>query len=272
VSDLQLNYVTRVDGRVSVEPIDAAALDALDAVAHDVGFDRGELLSTVSCFLLVEGEHDRVMLDTIFERELRSAGVFIVPLRGSPRRSLLDVDTLWRFMTAPVAVALDNLPLTDVAAASTDPAALGRLRAPKATEEAKAVATIVQAAIGTDKRIEVVGHDGSDLIDALDDDAICAEFPRWPGQEAMRQAWSSHKAKRDVRDGARKGWLQTMYGIDNSTGTYLRLANAHIKLGLRPAPLAAIVDAAVGLALEYRAADTLLELPVPSPPREEPPI
>ncbi|HYJ09622.1 MAG TPA: AAA family ATPase [Polyangiaceae bacterium] len=274
VGDTVLNYVRRVGGSVIVEAIEAGALDALDTVAREVGFDRGELLSTISCFLLVEGEHDRVVLEGIFGQELRLAGVFIVPLRGSPRRSLLDVDTLWRFMTAPVAVALDNLPLEDVAAAQADPACLGRLRAPDATPEAKAVATILQAALGTDKRIEFLGHRGSDLIDALDDRAILEEFPTsgWPGQLAMQEAWLSYKAAHDASDGARKAWLQEAYGIDNGTGTYVRLAEAHRRLGLRPPALEAIVNAAIALALEYRAEDAMLTLPPPPAPESGPPF
>lgn len=266
VNDAVLNYVTRIDGKVIVESIDGTALDALDTVARDVGFNRGELLATVSCFLLVEGEHDRVTLEGIFGRELRAAGVFVVPLRGSPRRSLLDVDTLWRFMTAPVAVALDNLPMEDVAAAQADPDAIGKLRQPKATEEAKAVATIIRAAHGTDKRVEFLGHAEVDLIDTLEDDAIRDEFPRWPGQQAMRIAWETYRAQHQSSARSRKAWLEKTYGLPNDTGTYIRLAAAHLRLGLRPAALATIVEAAVRLALEYRALDALLEYPPSEPP------
>ena len=274
VGDTVLNYVRRVGGSVVVEPVEAGAIDALDDVAREVGFDRGELLSTISCFLLVEGEHDRVTLEGIFGQELRLAGVFIVPLRGSPRRSLLDVDTLWRFMTAPVAVALDNLPMDEVAAAQADPACLGRLRAPTATPEAKAVATILNAALGTDKRIEFLGHSGSDLIDALDESAIIETFPAsgWPGQDAMHEAWLAYKSDNHAPDSARKAWLQETYGIDNSTKTYQRLADAHRRLGHRPPALEAIVDAAIRLALEYRAEDAILTLPPPPEPDRGPPF
>jgi hypothetical protein len=88
----------------------------------------------------------------------------------------------------------------------------------------------------------------------------------------MRLAWSTDQKDHEAPSGARKRWLQETYGIDNGTGTYVRLAAAHLRLGRRPAALMAIVEAALRLAVEYRSTDAHPEPSIPSHDAPEPSI
>jgi hypothetical protein len=227
-------HVRRTPLNVDVEQIGQASLENLDAVVRELGFDRGELLATVGCFLLVEGIHDQIVLETVFADQLRQAGVYIVPLRGGSRRSLLDTDALWRFTTAPVALALDHIDPNVLANAQAgNSEALQRLRHADASSESKAAGALLEQMVGGERRLHLLSHPGTDLIDALDDDAVRAAFPDYPGAAAMQAAWQAHvdaerKADRVVRANQRKGWIAHTYGIHNSRGSYQRIAQEHV--------------------------------------------
>lgn len=248
-------HVSRNETQVVVERLDPGQLDALDGVARELGFDRGELLASVGCFLLVEGVHDQIVIETVFAREVREAGVRIVPLRGGAARSLLDVDVLWRYTTASVALALDNIDPEDLRAAQAgDTQALARLTHADSSAESKAAGNLLTHAIGTDRRLHLLAHPGTDLIDALLDDAVKHVYPEYPGAEAMQADWQAHvdnrrEAGENVKAGSRKSWLQRSYGIDNSREAYVKIAAAHVELGLRPSSLERIVESAVRLSV-----------------------
>jgi hypothetical protein len=252
-------HVRRVGLNVEVERLAQAGLEDLDEVAQELGFDRGELLATVGCFLLVEGVHDQIVLETIFAQQLRQAGVYIAPLCGSPRRSLLDVDVLWRFTTAPVALALDHIDPELLAAAQAGNAeALRRLRHAAASQESKAAGELLERMAGGAHRLHLLSHPGTDLIDALDDDAVRAAFcDDYPGAAAMQAAWQAHveaeqQAGRSVGANQRKDWIAQTYGIPNNRDSYKRIAQEHVRIGRRPPALTTIVDAAVELAMRSR--------------------
>lgn len=253
-------HVRRKGRGVTVERLDPDRLDALDAVAQDLGFDRGELLATVGCFLLVEGVHDQVVLERVFDHLLRAAGVVVIPLRGGPRRSLLDADALWRYTTAPVALALDHIDLADLAAAQDgDITALARLTHADSSEESKAAGNLLRHAQGMGRHLQVLAHPGTDLIDALHDAAVSAAYPSYPGALAMGRAWDAHCAERTeagetTKASSRKGWLQQQYGIENSREAYSRIADEHVRLGLKPPGLVLIAERAAGLGMKSREA------------------
>jgi hypothetical protein len=254
-------HVRRDGMRVTVERLDPRRLDALDAVAQELGFDRGELLVAVGCFLIVEGVHDQIVLEHVFDRQLCDAGVLVVPLRGGVRKSLLDADALWRYTTAPVALALDHIALDDLGAAQGgDADALARLTHADASEESKAAGNLLRHARGMGRELHVLGHPGLDLIDALHDDAVSDVYGDYPGAEAMHEAWQAHVAERReageiVAARRRKAWLQTEYGIDNSREAYERIAEVHVTLGLKPPGLTPIALRAAELGMRSLSED-----------------
>lgn len=121
-------YVTREERGILCEPFDADELRPLDRIATALGFDRGELLTTVSLFLLVEGSHDVVVLERMFE-ELRAARIAVVSMEGlSNYKVVLDSDVLWRYTTAEIALTTDKFDTGVLAQIVGDPrATAGRL-------------------------------------------------------------------------------------------------------------------------------------------------
>ena len=272
----QMVHVRRGPQGIELAPFDAQEATELDEIAASLGFDRGELLAGVSCLLLVEGEHDIAALEGIFGRELAEAKVTLVALRGSPPKGLLEVDALWRFTTAAIAVCLDNVrPGLVERAQEGDDQALRELRTSTAEEE-KALARLVTQSRRFAREIHLLGHPSKDLIDALEPDAIRDAYPKYPKtheladaafREAVAQAESDEKAAL-----GRKAFYQERYGIDNSRYAYERIAESHRKLGLRPSSLQTIVDRAAEAAMAADTAALGLTLPAASeaPPRPSP--
>ena len=77
-----------------------------------MGYDRGELLSSLALILFVEGEADRQVLDELFGAELHRAGVGMIPIHGAARnqqKGVIDAEVLLRFTSTRCALLLDNL-------------------------------------------------------------------------------------------------------------------------------------------------------------------
>lgn len=240
-------HVRRGERGIEVQAFDPVAIDELDAVAAELGFDRGELLVGISCFLLVEGEHEIAVLEAIFGRDLAEARVLLVPLRGSPPKGLLEVDALWRFTTAAVAVCLDNVRPDAVARAQDgDDEALRELRRSTSSEEEKALARLITQSRRHARPIVLLGHPGIDLIDALDPDAVRAVYPDYPAshdlaQGAYEEAVAAARERGEAKP-QRKPFLEQRYGVENSRRTYERVGAAHRERGLRPPDLERIVE------------------------------
>jgi hypothetical protein len=58
---------------LAIESIDPASLYGLSVIAGEMGFDRGELLTSVGLVIFVEGETDKAVLEGLFDR------IFITP-------------------------------------------------------------------------------------------------------------------------------------------------------------------------------------------------
>src|SRR5262249_13767782 len=84
-------------------------LDELTLLCEEMGFDRGELLSTVQQLLFVEGRADQIVLETLFGRVLRRLGVVVVPIHGVGRlHRVVEAELLFRFTSARIRVMVDN--------------------------------------------------------------------------------------------------------------------------------------------------------------------
>jgi hypothetical protein len=242
-------HVLRAGDHVELTPFDARTVSELDRVASDLGFDRGELLAGVSCLLLVEGEHEIAVLERIFERELADAKISLVAMRGSPPKGLLEVDALWRFTKAAVAVCLDNVrqDLVDKAQ-DGDGSALLELRSPSSSSEEKALAVLIGHARSHQRDTVLLGHPGKDLIDALDPRAIRHEYERFPKTHAKTDAAYKAAIADAERDGKKKPGRKTLYeqlyGVPSHRDAYARMAAAHVALGLVPPELDRVVKAA----------------------------
>lgn len=76
------NYLWRQGGRIFSLQFDPDSRHAFSLLAEEMGFDRGELLTTVRQLLFVEGRADQIVLEALFGCELRRFGVAVVPFHG----------------------------------------------------------------------------------------------------------------------------------------------------------------------------------------------
>jgi hypothetical protein len=230
-------------GGVECLPFNAGDLRDLNEIREAVGLDRGELLTTVAMFLIVEGVHDVVFLDTVFP-ELRDARIVVLALDGlSNYEAVLTSDALWRFTTASVALATDKFEPDLLKRVVGDPKEAKKLRRSNAKEETKILAKLLGVAERAGKQVHLVGHTGADLIDVLDEEVVQKEFSDYPGHAAAQQLWNAELASGE-KAGKRKAFFEAKFGIPENVVTYERLARAHVAQGRKPVELQGMVDRA----------------------------
>jgi hypothetical protein len=236
-------YARRTEKGTACEAFDA---DEIHKIVTELGFDRGELLTTVALFLVVEGIHDLVVLERLFG-ELRAARIALLPMEGLANyKAVLDSDALWRYTTAEVALCTDKFESELLKEVVENPKRARELRKSDAPDETKILAKLLGTAERSNKRVYLLGHPGDDLIDALDESVIRQEFPDYPGHEEAQRLW-----KQEVEAGTRaeqkKAFYTHSFRIPAGVDSYAKLAEAHAEAGIRPAALQAIVDSAIAL-------------------------
>ena len=81
----------------------------------ELGLTKSDMLTNVGLFLLVEGEHERVVLDALFGERFRELGVRVVPMRGGANvQHVVDSQFLFDCTDATVMVMLDNVAAASV--------------------------------------------------------------------------------------------------------------------------------------------------------------
>jgi hypothetical protein len=73
-----------------------------------LGLDPSDALQAVSTFLLVEGEHDRVVLMGLLERELSQLRISCLPFRGTKAIGAANVGMLMQFSDATICFVVDH--------------------------------------------------------------------------------------------------------------------------------------------------------------------
>lgn len=256
-ADVLYVYVTRDDGGARCEPFDPGSLRTLDDMTASLGFDRGELLTTVSMFLVVEGIHDPFVLERVFGGELRAARIALLPMDGIANyQAVLEADALWRYTTAEVAITTDKFDRGWLEQVISDPEKAKELRKSDAQEETKLLGKLIGIAQRHGKTIHLLGHRGADLIDVLDEEVVVQVFPKYPGHEVAKQRWQA-EVDSGVKSNQRKVFFEREFGIPATVDSYIRLADAHAAAEVKPAPLQAIVDQAMQIATRTGDPDSL---------------
>lgn len=102
---VELWHVRRdFEGRVTIDP--GVSLD--DDV--ETGLTPAQRFAKARAFLVVEGEHDELVLRELFGDEMDRLWVQVLPLRGAPRvRALPNSEWLLKFTKAPFLIVLDKI-------------------------------------------------------------------------------------------------------------------------------------------------------------------
>ena len=203
----KLVVVTRKDDVTELKVVDGSPLAGVTAVNDQIGLTPGELLLLSRLVLLVEGEHDRVVLNEWFGDKLAGAGVRVIPLRGIDNLVGLPLAELVVALGIPIAVLSDG---TDMAKTRS-----GRPR----TRGEKAVAEFLWQAERRGLDVKAIGLARPDILWYLDP-GICRQlapgFSGWPEAKAAR-----HRAG---GTGEWKDWVRRTYGLALDVDTVRDLA------------------------------------------------
>ncbi len=122
--DVGLQHVARdASGRTTVTPLASPLRPEIESL----GLEPSDLLQLYRVILLVEGQHDKLVLDGLIGDELSRARTLVLPLRGAKSvPQLIEARLLFDFTTAGLIVALDNIRLQTFDAAWADSVALSK--------------------------------------------------------------------------------------------------------------------------------------------------
>jgi energy-coupling factor transporter ATP-binding protein EcfA2 len=207
-------HVLHVDGGRArpLTSIDRANLSAL-------GLRPADLLSRVKTFLLVEGEHDRIVLDALIGDELRQLRVAIVVARGAKNmRDVFDSQVLFDFSDARLVALLDNIDARTVhnlwnrardlaGVGQVDEAALMvRAELPRSDSgENRFLAQFLTRALqtGEHERVAAWGLSKADIL-----------FYLPPSPFGIKRTWEEALVDYREEDGNLKKWLTKKFNAD----------------------------------------------------------
>jgi hypothetical protein len=197
--DVQLISVRRGRETSGLPPLDGAALRATDQLAREMGYDRGELFAGIAAVLYVEGRLDRVVIESLFGEQLRSARIVVSAFGGTYNITEVVHDPLAAYTTAPAAVLVDNARRDKIQRLKSDPRYRARVAAQRGGE-LRALARLIDYASSNGKGIEPFGHSKRDIFFFIDDIALKRSFDRWPGHDEADRQWRRQRRSRSAAD------------------------------------------------------------------------
>ncbi len=181
---IRLVHVDRdADGLIACFSMDDQVQNLLRGdEAQRVGLDPSDLLQAVRRFVVVEGEHDVAVIESILGlAEMSIARVRLLPMRGTKElKSLLDARLLVDYTSAEILVVLDRVDgqrirelwvrACELYASGREREALGQLRPlENGTPEERKLSEFCNAALRSKKadRITIFGLSKPDIIEYL---------------------------------------------------------------------------------------------------------
>jgi hypothetical protein len=237
-------YVARDGEQIDPRPVDPSDLEQLDQLSTALGFDRGELLTLVNLWLLVEGVTDKSVLDTLFAKELHSAGIEVVPIHGIAKwQTVLDSEALWRFTTAPVAVMFDRVPAERINEMNMmTPDELNTIAKSGEAEEVKILALLLSRIVRQGKVVTPLPNAQPDILNFLDEQAVKTVFPKYPGHSDAENAWQRH------HKGKRTDFLLKKYDVKKDATLFRAIAENMVSRGVESVELTGIINRCTELA------------------------
>lgn len=265
----ELIRLRKLAGGSVMNSINAKRSDDFNQLAEDLGMDYGELLTLTKVILWVEGEHDRVILQSLFRERLWQHGITCIPMRGSSNGGrVVTVGPLMAeiigLSKAKSIVWFDGIRHSVIDELAGNPSAasavLNRIKEERkakvegATPEEEDACSLVAAAFRSGQTIQISAHPMGDIWDLLDPGSIESYADsvgvRYNHLAAMED-W-----RKQVKGGRRKSELKTKFLLGQwelavTTESMKRIADLMIEQGVSPHPeLEAIVAECERLSLE----------------------
>jgi predicted ATP-dependent endonuclease of OLD family len=196
----------------------------IETWANELGLNKTDLLQLCRLFLIVEGEHDAIILNTLFRDEFAQHGVQVIPLRGLRNiTNATDGSFIFRFTDASVLYLTDNDNHQRVSniwkralAAQPDQQLdiVAEFASHRETAEGQLLKDFTALALNfaARHRIDFASLPAEDILDYLPVQAFVPKATSW---EQLRKQWGRPK------NGNFKKWLNNTHGsvIDNGTIT-----------------------------------------------------
>lgn len=194
-------HVSALNGRARVESLGPHAVTAQSALAKQLGVNRGELLAGISGLLIVEGDHDRLVLERLYGDELRAAGLALIRMFGTNNLlATAELDFLDRYLDVPVIVLVDNAKIQRVRT--------GRME----TDEERKLQALSRSSRQRRRKHTAIGLDRPDITAYLNETAVRAVYPDFAGWRTVLDSFRRRKSRPSF-----KRWLSENYGVDLST-------------------------------------------------------
>ena len=106
-------HVTRgSDGHAVAKPMPASVVQAFQNAdgLKDLGLTPADLLQLIRVFVIVEGTHDKLVLDYLLADDLEQASAVVIATGGANSLpSVVQASLIWEYTDAEVIVVLDNI-------------------------------------------------------------------------------------------------------------------------------------------------------------------
>jgi hypothetical protein len=228
----------------------------------ELGILKSDVLANVRLFLLVEGEHEKVVLDVLFGSRLRALGVRVIAMRGGAAVSgIIDSQFLFTCTDATIMVLLDNVSAESVQttwAAARARAQRGELdeareevlqwsrqdpRMKRRSDERAWLSELMTAALssGEHERVEVHGLAEPDLIYYVPSESFVGDRP-W---SVVKEKYSQYVAEcvdKGKKPLSLKPWIEKTYSRDATSPEAFRAAATCMDLGALPSDIAELMQ------------------------------
>ncbi len=249
-------YARRPMGYTRIDPLGPVDLSAL----LELGLRPSDLLRGVRTFILVEGEHEKIIFEEFFGADLTNMRAQLLPARGASKyKDVFDSQFLSKYTDACVLATMDNLNadhLTDTWDQARKLAQQGNIE--KASEwllgelpgtqgvENKFMRDFCIRALktGQHERVHLFGFSLPDITDYLPIEKFAPKFASWG---SAREVWES---AREAKDESRtnipnfKEWLKKTQKSDFSPENVRRAARELLESGTTPADFSLFIRAA----------------------------
>lgn len=217
----------------SVHHVDSGRVYKLSKVDREnlvaLGLRPADLLGQIRTFLLVEGEHERIIFENLFREELQRAGCKIIVARGGKNmKDVFESQMIFNFSDAVIVSLLDNIEsesINSIWREARELAERGKLieagqyiRASlpgKNHSENTFLSQFLSLALahGQHERVEVWGLSKADIVLYFD-----------PINFGINRGWSELLDTHSERDPSFKEWATKKYGADFSVSAVDRAA------------------------------------------------
>ncbi|MFG3301552.1 AAA family ATPase [Micromonospora chersina] len=217
----RLVHVQRTPEGTTLSPLSPSDLHSRKALAGQMGLNRGELLTRVSFLLVVEGEHDRLLLEELYGRRLHDAGVAIVRMHGTDNLlATAQMDFIERHLDVPIGVLLDYT--------RRDRVCDDQVRTDQLHEEERALRHLLRACRKSNRPMTAFGLSRPDIVAYLNEDAIRVDEPTFRGWTTVMREFQATSKRPSF-----KPWLKKEFGVDlTRTDRVRRVVERMVQEGL----------------------------------------